>query len=128
MIIYRNRRRLYVDRDESGAAALGNNVLAGVCSKEYNLFNLLYDMRRLCVRRFTFLVVLIIVLLAGGGLTSLLVASGGQVLPVLQQVSAPDASPTTLLPWKANQFFIFIAFVLFNLVGIAVTLGDHVCG
>jgi hypothetical protein len=80
-------------------------------------------MRRLCVRRFTFFVVLIIVLLAGGALTSLLVASSGQVLPVLNQVNAPDASPTTLLPWKANQFFIFIAFVLFNLVGIAVTLG-----
>lgn len=75
------------------------------------------------MRRFTFLVVLIIVLLAGGGLTSLLVASSGQVLPILIQVNAPDASPTTLLPWKANQFFIFIAFILFNLVGIAVTLG-----
>lgn len=80
-------------------------------------------MRRLCVRRFTFLVVLIVLLLAGGGLTSLLLASGGQVLPILQQVSAPDASPTTMLPWKANQFFILIAFVLFNLVGMAVTIG-----
>jgi hypothetical protein len=79
-------------------------------------------MRRLCVRRFTFLVVLIVLLLAGGGLTSLLLASGGQVLPILQQVSAPDASPTTMLPWKANQFFILIAFVLFNLVGMAVTI------
>lgn len=74
------------------------------------------------MRRFTFLIVLIVLLLAGGGLTSLLLASGGQVLPILQQVSTPDASPTTLLPWKANQFFILIAFALFNLVGIAVTI------
>ncbi|MFN8448493.1 MAG: hypothetical protein U0521_07855 [Anaerolineae bacterium] len=74
------------------------------------------------MRRFTFFVVLIILLLAGGGLTSLLIATGGHVLPILQQVGAPDASPTTMLPWKANQFFILVAFVLFNLVGIAVTL------
>lgn len=75
------------------------------------------------MRRFLFLVILVIVLLAGGGLTSMLISSGGQVLPVLQQVSAPDASPTEVLPWKANQFFLLIAFVLFNLVGIAVTIG-----
>ena len=81
------------------------------------------NMRRLRVRRFTFFVVVIIVLLAGGGLTSLLIASGSQVLPIMQQVTSPDASPTTLLPWKANQFFILIAFMLFNLVGIAVTIG-----
>ncbi len=74
------------------------------------------------MRRFTFLIVLIVLLLAGGSLTSLLIASGGQVLPILNQVNAPDASPTVLLPWKANQFFILIAFVLFNLVGIAVTI------
>lgn len=74
------------------------------------------------MRRFVILVIIIIVLLVGGGLTSMLISSGGQVLPVLQQVSAPDASPTDVLPWKANQFFLLIAFVLFNLVGIAVTL------
>jgi hypothetical protein len=67
-------------------------------------------------------VVIIFVLLAGGGLTSMLISTGGQVAPILQQVSAPDASPTTMLPWKANQFFILVGFVLFNLVGIAVTL------
>ena len=75
------------------------------------------------MRRFTFFVVLIVVLLVGGGLTSLLIASSGQVLPFLNQVNAPDADPTTMLAWKANQFFIFIAFILFNLVGIAVTIG-----
>jgi len=80
-------------------------------------------MRRVRVRRFTFFVVLILVLLVGGGLTSLLIASSGQVLPFLTQVNVPDADPTAMLAWKANQFFIFIAFMLFNLVGIAVTIG-----
>ena len=80
-------------------------------------------MRRVRVRRFTFFVVLLLILLVGGGLTSLLIASSGQVLPFLTQVNAPDANPTTMLAWKANQFFIFVAFILFNLVGIAVTLG-----
>ncbi len=74
------------------------------------------------MRRFTFLIVLIVLLLAGGGLTSLLIATSGQVLPILQQVGAPDASPTTMLPWKANQFFLLVAFILFNLVGMAVTI------
>ncbi|MEP7294006.1 MAG: hypothetical protein ABI835_19625 [Chloroflexota bacterium] len=75
------------------------------------------------MRRLIFLVVLLLVLLAGGALTSMLISTGGQVLPVLTQVSSPDASPTDILPWKANQFFILVAFILFNLVGIAVTLG-----
>lgn len=74
------------------------------------------------MRRFQFLIVLVVLLLAGGGLSSLLIATGGHVLPILQQVAAPDASPTTLLPWKANQFFILVSFVLVNLVGIAVAL------
>jgi len=74
------------------------------------------------VRRFSILIVLVVLLLVGGGLTTLLISSNGAVLPVLQQVGAPDASPTTMLPWKANQFFLMIGFILFNLVGIAVTL------
>ena len=75
------------------------------------------------MRRFQFFVVVVILLLAGGGLTSMLIATGNSILPMFKQVGTPDASPTTMLPWKANQFFILIAFVLFNLVGIAVTIG-----
>lgn len=74
------------------------------------------------MKRFTILVVLLLFLLAGGGLTAVLISTNGNVLPVLQQVGAPDASPTTMLPWKANQFFLLVAFALFNLVGIAVTI------
>jgi predicted membrane protein len=75
------------------------------------------------VKRFTIFIALIVVLLAGGGLTALLISSGGSVLPILQQVGSPDASPMAMMPWKANQFFILIAFVLFNLIGMAVTIG-----
>ena len=74
------------------------------------------------MRRLLFIVAVIIVLLIGGGLTSMLISTGGQVLPVLQQVGSPDASPTEILPWKANQLFILISFVVFNLVGMAVTI------
>ncbi|MBK8027878.1 MAG: hypothetical protein IPK19_42515 [Chloroflexi bacterium] len=74
------------------------------------------------MRRFSILIGLVLLLLIGGGLTALLNTSDGQVLPILQQVGAPDASPTLMLPWKANQFIIMIGFILFNLVGMAVTL------
>lgn len=74
------------------------------------------------MRRFSILVGLVLLLLIGGGLTAYLTNSGGDVLPILQQVGAPDASPTTMLPWKANQFIILIGFILFNLVGMAVTI------
>jgi hypothetical protein len=68
------------------------------------------------------LIVALFILIAGGGLTMQLVSGGGSLLPVLQQVSAPDASPTTVLPWKAEQFFLMVGFILFNLVGIGATL------
>jgi hypothetical protein len=74
------------------------------------------------MRRFTIIVGVIIVLLLGGALTSMLIATGGHVFPVLQQVGSLDASPTTILPWKANQLFILISFVLINIIGIAITL------
>lgn len=74
------------------------------------------------MKRLITLGVIMAVLLAGGALTSFLIANGGAVLPVLQQVSAPDASPSVMEPWKANQFFLLVGFILFNLIGIAGTL------
>lgn len=69
------------------------------------------------------LVVLVVLLLVGGGLTSMLVADGGgSLVPILQQVGSPDASVTTVLPWKAEQFFLLVGLILFNLVGIAATI------
>jgi flagellar basal body-associated protein FliL len=69
------------------------------------------------------LVVIVVLMLAGGGLTAQLLSNSGSLdLPVLTQTVQPDASPTTMLPWKAEQFFLLIGFILFNVVGIAATL------
>lgn len=66
---------------------------------------------------------LFLLLIIGGGLTAQLIATeGGSLLPILTQTVNPDASPTVLLPWKAEQFFLLVGFVLFNLVGIALTI------
>ncbi|MCL4248944.1 MAG: hypothetical protein KJ065_12430 [Anaerolineae bacterium] len=66
---------------------------------------------------------LLLLLIIGGGLTSQLIANqSGTVLPVLTQTVDPNASPTSMLPWKAEQFFLLVGFVIFNLVGIAATI------
>lgn len=74
------------------------------------------------MKRLFTIAALIVILIIGGGLTMQLIASGGEVLPVLTTVSNPDADPTVVRPWKAEQLFLMIGFVLFNLIGIAATL------
>jgi hypothetical protein len=75
------------------------------------------------VRAFIIIVAILLILIIGGGLTSMLVSNnGGSVLPILTTTNIPDASPTVVLPWKAEQFFLLVGFVLFNLIGMAVTL------
>lgn len=74
------------------------------------------------MKRLLVIVALLVILIIGGGLTMQLIASGGQILPVLETVSNPDANPTVVLPWKAEQLFLMIGFLIFNLVGIAATL------
>ncbi len=75
------------------------------------------------MKRFGFVIVLLLILLVGGALTSLLIAnSGSGVLPILQTVGSPEASPTVMTAWKANQLFALVGFILFNLVGMAVTI------
>lgn len=74
------------------------------------------------MKRFGIVIGLLLLLLIGGGLTSLLIANdGGGVLPVLRIVSSPEASSTVMTGWKANQLFALVGFILFNLVGMAVT-------
>ena len=48
--------------------------------------------------------------------------AGGTPVPVLTTTENPDASTTTMLGWKAEQLFILISFILFNLIGITVTI------
>lgn len=74
------------------------------------------------MRAFITVVVVLVILIIGGGLTSMLIANQGSILPVLTTTNIPDASPTTVLPWKAEQVFLLVGFILFNLIGIAATL------
>jgi Na+/melibiose symporter-like transporter len=75
------------------------------------------------MRRLAIFVGLMLLLVIGGALTTLLTSSaGGTPLPILTQTMNPDASRSLVLPWKAEQFFLLVGFLLFNLVGIAGTL------
>lgn len=75
------------------------------------------------MRRLAIFAGLVLLLVIGGALTSMLInASGGSVLPILTQTANPDASPTLVVPWKAEQFFLLVGFLIFNLVGIAATI------
>jgi TRAP-type mannitol/chloroaromatic compound transport system permease small subunit len=58
------------------------------------------------MRRLLIFAGLMVLLIIGGGLTAELISSGG-------------GSP---LPWKAEQFFLLVGFILFNLIGIAATI------
>ncbi len=74
------------------------------------------------MRRLIILAVLILVLILGGLATSMLAQTGGELLPVLRTVGMPEGSTSVLQAWKAEQLFLLIGFILFNLVGIGVTL------
>jgi hypothetical protein len=75
------------------------------------------------MRRLFIFAGLLLLLIVGGGLTAQLITNeGGTTLPVLTQTVNPDASPAMVVPWKAEQFFLLVGFVLFNLVGIAATI------
>lgn len=75
--------------------------------------------------RFGLLVGVLILLIIGGGLSTQL--SGGvsdlsDLLPFLQTTSNPEASAMEAEPWQAEQFFLLIVFILFNMVGIGATI------
>jgi hypothetical protein len=75
------------------------------------------------VRTFIITVGVLFLLAAGGGLTALLITNqGGGLIPILQQTAVPDASVAQVAPWQAEQFFLLVAFLLFNLIGIGVTI------
>ncbi len=76
------------------------------------------------MKRLLIVVVVIVILIIGGGLTSQIASNGNQLaIPgVIRQTNNPDASALDMAPWKAEQLFLFVGFILFNLIGIAVTL------
>ena len=76
------------------------------------------------MKRLLIVVVVIVILIIGGGLTAQIASNGNQLaIPgLIRQTNNPDASALDMAPWKAEQLFLFVGFVIFNLVGIAVTL------
>lgn len=75
------------------------------------------------MKRLGILVAVVLLLLIGGGLTMQLISNGeAGLLPVLRQTANPDASVADVIPWKAEQFFLAVGFILFNLVGMGVTI------
>lgn len=80
---------------------------------------------RFRVKRLTIFVGFIVLLLIGGGLTAQLAAtrSGESLLPALLiQSDNPEASTLQITPWQGEQLFLLVGFILFNLIGIGVTL------
>lgn|GEM_PF-933981 len=75
------------------------------------------------MRRLIIFGVLLIILITGGALTTLFLSGEfSSNIPVLTTTVDPDASVAIVQNWKAEQLFLFIGFVIFNLVGIALTL------
>ena len=76
------------------------------------------------VKRLAFAFVIILILIIGGGLTAQIASNDNQLaIPgLVRQTDNPDASALDMTAWKAEQMFLFVCFILFNLVGIAVTI------
>ncbi|HEX2907025.1 MAG TPA: hypothetical protein VHO69_09210 [Phototrophicaceae bacterium] len=76
------------------------------------------------MRRLIIIGVVLAVLIIAGGLTAQMAADGGTAtVPwVIRTTSNPDASVMDMTPWKAEQLFLVIGFVLFNLLGAGITV------
>ena len=76
------------------------------------------------MKRLIIVLAVIMLLIVTGGLTSQIASQGGSVsIPgVIRQSSNPDASALDMTTWKAEQLFLAVGFILFNLVGMAVTI------
>ncbi|MBL8160727.1 MAG: hypothetical protein JNJ61_01995 [Anaerolineae bacterium] len=76
------------------------------------------------MKRVLIVLAVVAILIIGGGLTSQLASTGNAtVIPgLIRQTDDPDASALDMTPWKAEQLFLMVGFVLFNLIGIAVTI------
>ncbi|MFN8379223.1 MAG: hypothetical protein U0452_11190 [Anaerolineae bacterium] len=75
------------------------------------------------MKKLLILGIILVLVLTGGALTSYMLANNSTVpVPVLTTTVDPDASTTMMLGWKAEQLFILVSFLIFNLIGIAVTV------
>ncbi len=76
------------------------------------------------MKRLIIVLAIIALLIITGGLTSQIASQGGTLtIPgVLRDTANPDASVLDMTSWKAEQLFLAVGFILFNLVGMAVTI------
>jgi hypothetical protein len=76
------------------------------------------------VKRLAIIFVVMVILIIGGGLTAQLTTdrNAADFFPILKQVDSPDGSTLAVVPWKAEQLILLVGFVLFNMIGIGVTL------
>lgn len=67
---------------------------------------------------------LVVLLIVGGALTAFFAGDGGlnDILPTLQQTNNASGSTLEVEPYQAEQFFLLVGFLLFNLIGIGATL------
>ncbi|PJF21171.1 MAG: hypothetical protein CUN56_12445 [Phototrophicales bacterium] len=75
------------------------------------------------MRKYAILAFCLMILAAGGVLTVIDQAGGvGNLLPTLQQTADPAASTMAVEPWQAEQLFLLLGFIIFNMIGIAATI------
>lgn len=63
----------------------------------------------------------VLVLLMIGGMATVMIGEG-KIPGALVQTNNIEASVFTAADWQAQQFFLFVGFVLFNLIGISATI------
>lgn len=69
------------------------------------------------MKRLGLLIVFVLVLIAGGGLTS-----GMFNIPVILQTADPEASAFVATPGQAELFFLWVGFVIINVLGAGATI------
>lgn len=74
------------------------------------------------MRQLVFIAIILAILVGGGLLTTQLTSSDESIIPVIQQTENPSGQVSTVLPWKAEQFFLLVGFVLVNVIGIGLTI------
>jgi hypothetical protein len=74
------------------------------------------------VKTLGFILFILIVLVVGGALTTTLTSEGGSIVPTIPQTDNPDGNVSEFEGWKAEQFFLLVGFILFNMIGIGATL------
>ncbi len=76
------------------------------------------------MKRLIPLFVIIAILIAAGGLTAMFAATNGtQMMPGAKiQTANPEASAFLAPDWQAQQFVLLVGFIIFNLIGMGVTI------